>query len=75
MGSAPWNSYYCCRRYYYYYYYYRDCVTVFENRLVRRILETNREEVAGRWRALRNEELRNLYSSSDIIRVIKNQGS
>jgi hypothetical protein len=29
--------------------------------------------VAGGWRRLHNEELRNLYSTSDIIRVIKSR--
>jgi hypothetical protein len=32
-----------------------------------------REEVAGDWRRLHNEELHNLYASSDIIRVIKSR--
>jgi hypothetical protein len=38
---------------------------VFENRVLRR------DEVAGRWRKLRNEELSQLYSSPSIIRMIK----
>jgi len=38
---------------------------VFENRVLRR------EEVRGRWRRLRNEELHKMYVSSHIIRVIK----
>jgi hypothetical protein len=33
-----------------------------------------REEVAGDWRRLHNEELNNLYASSDIVRVMKRQG-
>jgi hypothetical protein len=37
---------------------------VFENRVLRRICGSNREEVAGDWRRLRNEELHNLYASS-----------
>jgi hypothetical protein len=36
------------------------------NRVLRR-----REKVGGDWRRLHNEELHNLYASSDIIRVIK----
>jgi hypothetical protein len=44
---------------------------VFENKVLRRILGPKMEEAAGGWRILHNEELRNLYSSSDIIRVIK----
>jgi hypothetical protein len=43
---------------------------VFENRVPRRIFGPKREEVAGEWRRLHNEELHNLYSSPDIIRVI-----
>jgi hypothetical protein len=41
---------------------------VFENRVLRRISGSKRDEVTGEWRKLRNEELHNLYSSSDIIR-------
>jgi hypothetical protein len=36
---------------------------VFENRVLRRIFESKRYEVTGRWRKLHNEELLNLYSS------------
>jgi hypothetical protein len=32
-----------------------------------------REEVAGGWRRLHNEELRSLYASSNAIRVIKSR--
>jgi hypothetical protein len=46
---------------------------VFENRVLRRIFGDKREEVAGDWRRLHNEELRNLYASSNIIRVIKSR--
>jgi hypothetical protein len=38
---------------------------VFENRVLRRIFGLKRDEVTGEWRKLRNEELRDLYSSSD----------
>jgi hypothetical protein len=44
---------------------------VFENRMLRRMSGAKREEVAGRWRRLHNEELLNLYTSPDVIRVIK----
>jgi hypothetical protein len=44
---------------------------VFENRVLRRILGPKRDEVTGEWRKLRNEELHNLYSSPNIIRMIK----
>jgi hypothetical protein len=39
---------------------------VFENRVLRRVFEPKRDEVAGVWRKLHNEELRNLYSSNII---------
>jgi hypothetical protein len=44
---------------------------VFENRVLRRIFGPKREEVAGDWRRLYNEELHNWYTSLNIIRVIK----
>jgi hypothetical protein len=44
---------------------------VFENRVLRRIFCPKRDEVKGDWRKLHNEELRNLYSSPNIIRIIK----
>jgi len=43
---------------------------VFENRVLKRILEPKRVEVAGEWRKLRNEELNDMYSSPNIVRVI-----
>jgi hypothetical protein len=43
---------------------------VFEKGVLRGIFEPMREEVAGGWRRLHNEKLHNLYSSTDIIRVI-----
>jgi hypothetical protein len=43
---------------------------VFENRVLRRIFGPKRDEVTGEWRKLHNEELRNLYSSPDIIRQV-----
>jgi hypothetical protein len=44
-----------------------------ENRVLRRIFEPKREEVAGGWRRLHNEELHNMYTSLNIIRVIKSR--
>jgi hypothetical protein len=44
---------------------------VFENRVLRRIFGAKTDEVTGGWIKLHNEELRNLYSSSRIIRMIK----
>jgi hypothetical protein len=47
---------------------------VFENRVLRGICGPEREEVAGGWRRLHNEELHNLYASPSIIREIKSSG-
>jgi len=44
---------------------------VFENRVLRRIFGPRRNEVRGEWRKLHNEELNDLYSSPNIVRVIK----
>jgi hypothetical protein len=44
---------------------------VFENRVLRRIFGPKRDEVKGEWRKLRNEELNDLYSTPNIIRVKK----
>jgi hypothetical protein len=46
---------------------------MFENRVLRRIFGPKRDEVTGEWRKLHNEELNNLYSSSNIVRVIKSR--
>jgi hypothetical protein len=46
---------------------------VFENRVLRRIFGPKRDEVTGGWRKLHNEELRGLYSSPSIIRIIKSR--
>jgi hypothetical protein len=44
---------------------------VFENRVLRRIFEPKGDEATGEWRRLHNVELNDLYSSPNIIRVIK----
>jgi hypothetical protein len=41
-----------------------------ENRTLRRMFGHEREEVAGGWRRLHNEELHNFHSSSNIVGVI-----
>jgi hypothetical protein len=46
---------------------------VCENRVLRRIFGTKREELAGGWGRLRNEELHKLYTSPNIIRVMKSR--
>jgi hypothetical protein len=48
-------------------------LTVFENRVLRRIFGPTRDEATGEWRRLHNEELNDLYSSPNIIRVIKSR--
>jgi hypothetical protein len=45
----------------------------FGNMVSRRILGPKRNEVTGDWRKPHNEELRNLYSSPNIVRVIKSR--
>jgi len=44
---------------------------VFENRVLRRLFGSKRDEVTGEWRKLHNEELRDLYSLPNIVRVVK----
>jgi hypothetical protein len=46
---------------------------VFENRVLRRIFGSKREEVVGHWRKPHNEELHKLYASLNIIQVIKSE--
>jgi hypothetical protein len=41
--------------------------------VLRRIFGPKRDEVTGEWRKLHNEELRDLYSSPSIIRIIKSR--
>jgi len=46
---------------------------VFENRVLRKIFGPRRDEVTGEWRRLYNEEINDLYSSTNIVRVIKSR--
>jgi hypothetical protein len=46
---------------------------VFENRVLRRIFGPKRDGVTGEWRKLHNDELNYLYSSPNIVRVIKSR--
>jgi len=46
---------------------------VFENMVLRRIFGPRRDEVTGEWSRLHNEELSDLYSSPNIVRVIKSR--
>ena len=46
---------------------------VFENRVLRSIFGSKRDEVTGEWLKLHNEELSDLYCSPNIIRVSKSR--
>jgi hypothetical protein len=46
---------------------------VFENRVLRRIFVSKTDEVMGGWRKLHNEDLRDLYTSPSIIKIIKSR--
>jgi hypothetical protein len=51
----------------------KDCrLRIFENRVLRKIFEPKREE-DGSWRKLHNDELHELYSSPNIVRMIKSR--
>jgi hypothetical protein len=45
----------------------------FENRVLRRVFGPKRDEVAGEWRKLHNEELNDLHSLTNIVRVVKSR--
>jgi len=46
---------------------------VFENRVLRRIFGSKRDEVTGEWRKLHNEELNDMYRLPIIFRVVKSR--
>jgi hypothetical protein len=46
---------------------------VFKNRVLRGIFGPKRDEVTGEWRKLQNEELNDMYSSRNIVRMIKSR--
>jgi len=46
---------------------------VYENRVLRKVLGPKRDEVTGEWRKLHNEELHDLYSLPNIVRVVKSR--
>jgi hypothetical protein len=48
-------------------------LTVFENRVLRRLFGPRRYEITGEWRKLHNEELNDLHSTPNIVRVIKSR--
>ena len=45
----------------------------FGKRVLRRVFGSKRDEVTGEWRKLYNEELRDLYSLPNILRVVKSR--
>jgi hypothetical protein len=51
----------------------RRGLTLIKNRVLRRIIGPRRDEVIVEWRKLHNEELNDLYSSTNIVRVIKSR--
>ena len=46
---------------------------VFENRVLRRVFGPKRDQVTGEWRKLHNEELSDLYSLPNILRMVKSR--
>jgi len=46
---------------------------VFENRVLRRVFGPKKDEVTGEWRKLHNEELKDLYTLPNIVRVVKSR--
>jgi hypothetical protein len=46
---------------------------MFENRVLRRIFGPKRDHVTGDWRKLHNEEIHNMYSSPNIIKIMKSR--
>ena len=46
---------------------------MFDNKVLRRLFEPNRDEVTGEWRKLHDEELNDLYSPRNIVRLIKSR--
>jgi hypothetical protein len=46
---------------------------MFENMVLKRIFGPKRDEVTGKWRKLHNEDLHDLYSSPNIIRIMKSR--
>jgi hypothetical protein len=47
---------------------------MFEKRVLRGIFGSKMNEIIGGWRKLHNEELQNLYSLANIVRMTKSKG-
>ena len=46
---------------------------VFENRMLRRVFWSKRDEVREKWKKLHNKELRDLYYLPSIVRVVNRE--
>jgi hypothetical protein len=46
---------------------------VFENRVLRKVFGPKRDEVTGKWRKLHSEELNDLYTLPNVVRVVKSR--
>jgi len=46
---------------------------VFENRVLRRVFGSKKDEVTGEWRKLHNKELRDFYSLPSVVREVKSR--
>jgi hypothetical protein len=77
MGNPQYALKYCTKLLGHSVYMRFECMNmrVFENRVLRRIFGPKRDDVTGDWRKLHNDELHNLYSSPNIIRIIKSRRS
>jgi hypothetical protein len=52
---------------------YREWRICLENRVLRRVFGPKRDEMTGEWSKLHNEELNDLYSLPNIVRVVKSR--